>query len=176
MKPTRTKTAATPHRVPQSRTECTDMVAEIGQHGRELARIEAAMNDELAEIKERYEEQARPHREAIQSTTDGVRIWCEANRIVLTDNGKTKTVNLSSGVVKWRLTPPKVDIKRGMTAAALSAIRAAGLADAFLRVSEELNKEAVLAAPEKVKGIAGLTVKQTEEFVVEPYAEELASA
>lgn len=175
-KAVRTKTAATPHRIPQSRAECTDMVAEIGRHGRELSRIEAAMNDELAAIKERYEEQARLHREAVGTLTEGARIWCEANRSVLTDGMKTKTVNLSSGVVKWRTTPPAVKVGRGMLLAVMETIRQRGLADRFIRVSEELNKEAILADPDAVNGVGGLSVEQKEEFVIEPYAEELASA
>ncbi len=174
-KNTRTKSAASTVPVPQSRDQAVDAIAQIGQSQREQARIEAAMNDELSAIKQRYEEAATPFKKQIGDLTAGVQTWCEANRAVLTDGNKTKTVNLSSGVVKWRLTPPSVKVGRGMTAAVLAAIRLAGLADLFIRTTEELNKEAVLAAPEKVAGVGGLTIHQAEEFVIEPYAEEIAA-
>ncbi|MBP2231800.1 phage host-nuclease inhibitor protein Gam [Azospirillum agricola] len=173
---TRTKALAATVHIPQSRAEAVDAIAEIGQAQRELLRIEAAMNDDLSSIKERYEEQARPFRDKVKSLTAGVQTWCEANRSVLTDGNKTKTVNLSSGTVKWRLTPPSVKVGRGLMTAVLLALRNAGLADLFIRTSEELNKEAILAAPDKVKGIDGLSIHQAEEFVIEPFAEELASA
>ncbi len=172
---TRTKAAASTVPVPQSRAEAVDAIAQIGQSQRELSRIEAAMNDELSAIKQRYEEEAAPFKKQIGDLTTGVQTWCEANRSVLTDGNKTKTVNLSSGVVKWRMTPPSVKIGRGLTGAVLASIRLAGLADLFIRTSEELNKEAILAAPEKVAGIGGLSIHQAEEFVIEPYAEEIAS-
>ncbi|KAA0678104.1 host-nuclease inhibitor Gam family protein [Roseomonas genomospecies 6] len=175
-KTTRSKTAAATVPIPQSRAEATDAVAEIGQAQRELLRIEAAMNDELAQIKEKYEEQARPFRDRVKALTAGVQTWCEANRHALTDGNKTKTVNLSSGVVKWRLTPPSVKVGRGMLAAVLTNIRQTGLADLFIRTSEELNKEALLAQEEKAKTIPGITIHQVEEFVIEPFAEELATA
>jgi len=174
-KTTRTKTAAASVSIPQSRAEAVDAIAQIGQTQRELLRIETAMNDELSAIKERYEEQARPFRDQVKALTTGVQTWCEANRAVLTDGNKTKTVNLSSGTVKWRLTPPSVKVGRGLLGAVLVAILGAGLADIFIRTSEELNKEAILAAPEKVTHISGISIHQAEEFVIEPFAEELAA-
>lgn len=175
-KSSRTKAAAATVPIPQSRAEAIDAIAVIGQAQRELSRIEAAMNDELAAIKERYEEQARPFHDRMKSLTIGVQTWCEANRSALTDGNKTKTVNLSSGTVKWRLTPPSVKVGRGLIGAVLVAIRKAGLADIFIRTSEELNKEAILAAPEKIAAIQGISIHQAEEFVIEPFTEELASA
>lgn len=172
---TRTKAAASTVPVPQSRAEAVYAIAQIGQSQRELSRIEAAMNDELSAIKQRYEEEAAPFKKQIGALTAGVQTWCEANRSVLTDGNKTKTVNLSSGVVKWRMTPPSVKIGRGLIGAVLASIRKAGLADLFIRTSDELNKEAILAAPEKVAKIGGLSIHQAEEFVIEPYAEEIAS-
>jgi phage host-nuclease inhibitor protein Gam len=162
--------------VPQSRAEATEAVARIGVKSRELQRIEADMNDKMAKIRQTHEERAKPLRDEIEADRKGVQVWCEANRAALTDGGKTKTVNLAAGEVKWRLTPPAVKIARGMLESVMSAIRAAGLSDQLIRVKEELNKEAVLAVPERIDGIKGISIEQAEEFIVEPFADELTSA
>lgn len=173
---TRVKATAATYPIPQSRQEASDAIAAIGRAQRELMRIETAMNDELAAVKERYEEQATPFRDEIKARTAGVQTWCEANRSALTEGNRTKTAVLPAGTVKWRLTPPAVKVKKALLAGVLAALRTAGLADRFIRTAEELNKEAVLADPDAVKGIPGLDIVQAEEFVIEPHADALAPA
>lgn len=58
--------------VPQSREQVVSAIAEIGRRERERTRIETEMNEEMAAIKERYEEMARPHIEAVKALTAGV--------------------------------------------------------------------------------------------------------
>lgn len=169
-KPARVKTAAATHPVPQSRDQVVDAIAEIGRRQRERDRIKAAMNDEIARIKERFEEQGRPHGEAIKAATAGVQTWCEANRAVITDNGKVKTASFGSGDVRWRITPPSVDARP--VAMVIEVLKARGL-DRFLRTKEEVNKEAILADPDAITGVPGLAIKQREEFVIVPFETEL---
>lgn len=169
-KPLRVKADAPRFPIPQSREQATDYVARIGTHQRERARIQTAMNDELAAIRTAYEEQARPHAEAIKALGQGVQVWCDANRADITSGGKTKTVNLSSGEVRWRLRPPRVVI-RGIDAV-MEALKDLGLTR-FLRVKEEVNKEAVLAEPEAIKHVKGITLDQGEDFVIVPFETEL---
>lgn len=162
----RVKAPAVMPAVPPSREAVVAGIAEIGRRQRERRRIEAAMNDEIAAVKERFELQAEPHTRAIESLRDGVQIWCEANRVALTQGGKVKTASFASGEVKWRVTPPKVAI-RGVEAA-MAALRAAGLAH-LLRERVEISKEAILADPESVAGIKEIRIDQSEEFIVEPF-------
>lgn len=167
------KTAAQTVVVPQSREEVAEAIAQIGQHTRTRARIEAAMGDELAAVRQRFEEQAEPHLVAISALLTGVQTWCEANRVSLTDGGKTKTGQFTSGAVWWRNTPPSVAIRSVETV--LKALRERGLGR-FVRMKEEVNKEAILAEPEAVKDVWGIRVHSTEEFVVVPFEAELAEA
>jgi phage host-nuclease inhibitor protein Gam len=164
------KSTAAAVRVPQSRAEVVTAIAEIGKRQRERDRIQAAMNDELAQIRERYETEAEPHARAIDELQSGVQTWCEANRDALTQGGKTKTAAFASGEVKWRVTPPKVAIKG--VEAVIHALRKAGLGR-FLREKVEISKDAILAEPEAIKKIAGISISQVEEFVIEPFATEL---
>jgi len=169
----KTKAPAQTALVPQTREEVAEAIARIGQHTRDRARIEAAMNDEIAEIKRRFEQDAQPHGDAIRGLLAGVQTWCEAHRTELTEGGKVKTAAFTSGEVRWRNTPPSVTVRAVETV--LKALRAAGL-ERFVRVKEEVNKEAILAEPTAVKGIAGISIKSVEEFVVVPFEAELAEA
>lgn len=169
-KPSKIKSDAPRFAIPQSREDCTDYIARIGRAQRERERIQAAMNDELSAIRTRYEEQARPHAETIKALSQGVQIWCDANREALTLGNKTKTANLASGEVRWRLRPPKVVI-RGLDAV-MSALKDMRL-ERFIRVKEEVNKEAILADPEALKHIKGVSIDQGEDFVIIPFETEL---
>ena len=156
--------------IPQNREDCTDYIARIGRAQRERERIQASMNDELAAIRAGYEEQARPHAETIKALSQGVQVWCDANRDTLTMGGKTKTANLASGEVRWRLRPRKV-LTRGLEAV-IEALQELRL-DRFLRPKVELNKEAILADPEGVKHVKGISIDQGEDFVIVPFETEL---
>jgi phage host-nuclease inhibitor protein Gam len=152
--------------VPQTRDDVVDAIAAIGRHQRARARIEADMADEIAAVKQRYEALAEPEGCAIRTLSAGVQAWCEAHRAELTDGGKVKTARLASGEVRWRMTPPSVAVK-GVDAV-LQLLRERGLLR-FIREKLEVNKEAILAEPEAVRGIAGIRVTQEEEFVIAPF-------
>jgi phage host-nuclease inhibitor protein Gam len=167
------KSAAAAVTVPQSRDQASAYIAEIGALQRDLERLAADMNDELAAIKERHETNAQPQLDRIKALTSGVQIWCEANRDNLTQNGKVKTAALPSGEIGWRIRPPSVRVTGAE--AVLDALRRASLTE-FIREKQEVNKEAILASPEKVAGIHGIAITQGEDFFVTPFATELAGA
>lgn len=170
-KGTKLKTAAVAHRVPQTRDEVVNMIAEIGSHQRDRQRLKADMDDEITIIRERYDKLLNPHNEAIQQLTDGVHTWSEANRDSLTNGGKVKTANLMTGEIKWRLRP--MSCKTIRIKEAIEEIKQKGVAKLFLRTKEEINKEAILASPDKVKGFAWITLEQGEDFVIVPFETEI---
>lgn len=159
----KTKAAA---RVPQTREECIADIAAIGQHQRDRQRIEAAMNDELAQVRERWEAQARTHADAIDVLSRGVQTYCEAHRDELTKNGKVKTFAFASGEVRWRDPPPSVAL-RGVEAI-IASLKELGL-DRYLRTKEEVNKEAILADPAAALAVKGISIQQVEDFVIVPW-------
>lgn len=167
---TRIKLAAVEHDVPQTLDDVTADVAEIGRCQRERDRIQAEMNDNLAHVRAEYEAIAKPHAERIGDLTRGVATWCEANRDMLTKGGKTKTARLATGEVSWRMRPPSV-VVRGVEAV-IDALRRLKL-DRFLRVKTELDREAILADPDTVASIKGLSISQKEDFVIKPDSTEL---
>lgn len=171
IKKTRIKSAAAVVDVPQSREMAAAAIAAIGSHSRDLARINADMNDAMAEIKERFERLAEPFRLQIENLTNGLQIYAEANRAVLTNNYKVKTVALTTGALIWRMNPPSVrltDTEENV----IAACEAAGLEE-FIRRTPSLNRDAIKANPDEAKHIAGLKIGQGEQFVVEPFETEL---
>lgn len=159
--------------IPQTREAVTAAIREMGIAQRQFARIEADMNDALAAVREQYEAQAIPLREQITGLQAGVQTWCEANRTDLTLGGKVKTAAFPSGEIQWRLRPPSVAV-RGAEAV-LDTLARLGLTR-FIRTKEEVNKEAILAEPEAVRGVVGISINQGEDFVVTPFETELAEA
>jgi phage host-nuclease inhibitor protein Gam len=129
-------------------------------------RIEAEMNDEIAVVKQRYEELALPFKTEIEERSKGVQAWCETNRNAITQDGRTKTVVLTSGEIQWRMRPPKVVLK-GVDMI-LDKLKRMDLAR-FIRTKEEISKEAILAEPEAVARVAGISIEQGEDFVIKPF-------
>lgn len=156
--------------VPQSRDEVVTAITRIGVLQRDRDRLQSDMNDQIAAIKERFEEAARPAAEEIKGLSSGVQIWCEAHRDELTAAGKTKTVTMGSGEVRWRMTPPKVTLRA--VDMVIQLLKEKGLAR-FLRTKEEVSKEAILADQDAVEGIAGISITQGEEFVIVPFETKL---
>lgn len=159
----RTKAVA---RVPQTREECVADIAQIGQHERDRKRLEAAMNDELSKVRERWEAEARIHAEAIERLSRGVQTYCEARRDELTQGGKVKTFAFASGEIRWRAPPPSVSL-RGVDAI-IKAFEDRGLGR-YLRKKTEVNKEAILADPADALTVKGVSINQDEDFVIVPW-------
>ena len=102
-------------------------------------------------------------------------MFCEANRARLTHGGKVKFHRYSTGEISWRLRPARVSI-RGKEAV-IEAIKAARLGRKFLRVREDVNKEAMLEDRATAAAIRGVTIgSDGEDFLVEPFETELKEA
>ena len=166
----KTKSKASTAPIPKDRLEASSFIAEIGCIDRDIVRLDADLKDELAKAKERVEAQALPMVERKSLLLEGLQIYCEANREELT-GGKTKTVSFPAGSVSWRMRPRKVNV-RGKLETIIAVLKEKKLRS-LLRVTFELNKEAILAAPEKVTGISGLSIGSAgEDFDVEPFSPE----
>lgn len=167
----KTKIDASTVPVPQDDGEAESHMAEIGTRQRQIERIDTEMNEEIAKIRAKHEKKAKGHADRIAALVYGLEIWAATNRKRLTHNEKTKTVTLPSGLIKWRMTPDKVNL-RGIDDVVIPALKKAKL-DRFIRLKEEVNKEAILADPDAVKDIKGISITKVEEFVVEPHKVEL---
>lgn len=155
----------------QSQDEVEKAIKDIGDLEREFLRVKTLQADEKALVDERYivmlddlKARVLPLRRAVQS-------YCESRRLQLTGNGKKKTAYFTTGEVQWRAKPPSVSI-RGVSNV-LDNLKKLGFT-CFIRVKEELNKDAMLADPEKARLVAGVSISEgVEEFVIKPNDEEV---
>lgn len=153
--------------VPQDRDQAAASVAHIGLLARKLGRLEADMNDRISRIKEDYEARAEPLRQQRADAVEGLRIWAEANRAALTQADKTKTVDLGTGLLRWRFRPPSVRIAK--LDDVIDRLKALGL-QRFVRIKEEVNKDAMRDEPDVARAVPGVSIGSAgEDFVVEPY-------
>lgn len=157
---------------PTSREEAERLLAEIGREQREVSLIEQAMNEELEQVKAKHHEQAKPYNDSIEGKFAALHRWAEANRDSLLAKGG-KTARLATGLLTWRLTPPKVNV-RG-TDKVLAALDRFGLTR-FVRTKREIDKDAILREPEAVEGVEGLSISQKEEFAAVPDESEIERA
>lgn len=156
-------------RAAQSREEAELLLADIGASQREITRIEADMNDQLATIKAKFEEDAKPFKQAIDEKVGALHMWAEANRKELLAKG-SKTVELATGVIQWRMPPPSVRITGAD--AVMEILRLKKL-DRFIRTKEEINKDAILADRIAVFDVKGIAIQQVEEFIAKPFEAEI---
>ena len=151
--------------VPQSKADAMRDIKAIGDLQRELGRIEADINDQIANLTKQAAPKIESLRERLTELQAGVHTWCEAHRVELC--GKGKTANLVTGEVSWRQRPPSVSIRGADTV--LETLLRMGLGR-FVRVKNEPNKEAMLNEPDAVRGIAGISiVSGVEDFIVVPF-------
>ena len=169
---TKLKSTGAAAAVPQSKADAQRAIEHIGAAQRELTRIGTTINDQITAVTAQHTariEHLRGHLAALQS---GVQTWCEANRELLC--GRGKSANLITGEVAWRQRPPSVTVRNAE--AVIDQLGALGLTQ-FVRVKHEVNKEAVLAAPDQVAGIKGLAISSgVEDFVITPFEIELEAA
>ena len=156
-------------RVPQSREDAVFAIGRIGTIQREIASHKALADEVMRLAGEKLERDTADLMTELAEHERGVQMWCEANRNALTNDGKVKFHDFGTGQVKWRSAPASVTI-RGLETV-IEAIKKLGLREDFIRTKEEVNKEAMLAAPEKARLIAGVTIKSAgEDFSIEPIA------
>ena len=163
------KSSAASMPVLQSKLDAQSAITSLGQVQRDLMRIEADINDQIAKINEAHAAQIealRSRREALQA---GIQTWCEAHRLEIC--GKGKSANLVTGEVQWRQRPPSVTVRNADSV--IDQLGQLGLTQ-FVRVKHEVNKEAILAEPDAVQGVRGLSVSTgVEDFVITPFEVDL---
>lgn len=163
--------------VPQNQEEAADFVRRIRDTYQEINSIKAGFNEQTQALNEQIEglkkqievirtepqAKAKPLGEKISQLFEGLLVFSEGHREQLTDAGKHKSVKVASGLFGWRLTPPFVSIRNVKKIVAVLKERAL---ERFLRIKEELDKEAMLKESEIAASIPGVWVGQKEEFFV----------
>ena len=170
---TRVKGALRQHnyQAAQHAEDAADFIKALGEKRRAILRIEHAMNDKVAELKQAFEERALPLKGEVSEIIAAVQAWAETNREELTQRGKIKTVKLTTGEFNWRTRPPKVGV-RGKDKV-IAALKGLGLTR-FVRISEEIDREALLKEKNVATQIQGISISSAgEDFAISPYELEI---
>lgn len=157
------KTSA--HAAPQSLDDLTAYVAELGATERKLARVRDQFNTRVELARRTAATKAEPLQTRRDELIRGIDSYVESHRDELTQGGKTKTVKLPSGEIQWRMTPPKVTLRKVQEI--LDYFKERKL-NRFIRVKEEVDKTALLKEPEVARAIPGISIGQVEELIVKP--------
>ena len=160
---------------PRDHGEANRLIEIIGAARRESARLETAMNDQLASIKADYEGLAAGPRQAAVICERFLREYCNARRAELTDGGKRKSFKFPAGEIAWRKLPPSVSLpKKKAIAGLLEWLHAHQLAR-FIRTVEEIDKQAMRAEPELAANAPGVKIRDgADKFKITPFAVELS--
>jgi len=151
----------------QNDAEASAAMAQMGNIQRTLADLDLQFDRMVADAQASREARAAPLRDQLLALAHSVAAYAEANRRALTANGRKSVVLPDGSVFGWRFTPPKVTVaKAGEVIAWLKARRL----KRFIRIKEEVNKEAILAEPDFWGTIPGVSVSRREEFYIRPLA------
>lgn len=169
----RVKRPATKFKVPDSHSACNDAIFELGKLQRKREAIITdtknqieAMKEAMKALKNKVKDEIKPLDKQIKETSDGIHMFCEANRAKLTKNETIKYHQFDAGEVNWRYTPPAVTFK-GTLAELLAEIQKMQLRE-FIRIKEEADRDAMLRNPELARTVEGVEITQREEFVITP--------
>ncbi len=171
-KKAKTKTAASNLPIPQDDSEARSAIREIGDLQRQIARAQHSLNDAIAALQDEFGAQVEPLRDLVEAKTRGLEMFCATNRDRLTRGGKVKFFRYSTGEISWRNRPAKVSLRK--IEDVIATIKRLKLDHQFLRVKEEIDKEAMLAARDLAATISGVSIgSDGEDFIVEPFETEL---
>lgn len=152
-------------------------VADFVQLKLDHAAKKTEMEKAVAETQEKFADPLAQIAEKIEQRYYGIVGYCETNRAKLFNN-KSKSVDLLTATLGFRVNPPSVQIigkkmKLADIAKKLLCLEWGGL---FVRYPEpEVDKEAILAARGKLTkeqlDSVNLSITQEEEFFIKPKAE-----
>lgn len=153
--------------IPKSTEEISEFIRKIGEHQREIDKIQTKLNNQVERIKAQAITDSSSHQETIDQLFEGIYIFAQTHRDELTEKGKKKTIQFPTGEAQWRLNPPAVTIAPQNVKKVIALCKSMEL-ERFIRVKEEVNREEMLKEPEVAGKIKGVTIGQKEEFVVKP--------
>ncbi len=88
---------------PKNDTELDRLIAELGNVVRKITVAQADYAGLVDPITKRYKKILDPLKNREEALTDAISEYAQKNRDRLTESGKSKTVTLTSGTIKWYL-------------------------------------------------------------------------
>jgi phage host-nuclease inhibitor protein Gam len=155
-----------------TRDDAERLVGEIAAAVNQQRSITAQIDDEILRIRTSREGDLVDLAAAIKEKSALVQAWADANHDAF---GNRKSLTLTHGTIGYRTGNPKVKTLAGWTfSRVLEKLKSLPWGHAFVRVKEELDKDAILSthatgsfSPGDLRTI-GVRVEQDETFFVDP--------
>ncbi len=142
---------------PKDREGAEELLQIITEAQTEIFRLNNIRQARVSEINREFASQTRPIDRYIHRVVSALHAFH-------LESGSGGLMRTRYGFVGIRTNPPHVSIRFKLKTV-IRQLKEAGL-DRFVRVTEDVNKRAILDEPEAVKGIRGITVKKRQEFEV----------
>ena len=156
--------------VPHNLQEAAKFLAKIGEEQRKVDAIALDLNNDVDKLKTSAMTKAKLPQEKVSNLISGLFAFAEAHRKELTNDGKIKTVKVPTGSFGWRMTPKSVSLRN--VKSILEELKSLKL-KRFIRIKEEVDKEAMLKESDMAETIKGVSIGQHEEFLAKPNELEL---
>ena len=158
-----------------SRAEAETTLGEIAASTASLNQLKAELDQELTAVRQRYEQRIDALSKQIETQSGLLQQWAEGAPEEFPEG--RKSIELLHGRLGFRTSNPALKTIAGWTFKKVLEV----ITPDFIRVKQDLDKEAVLAAhasgylnDSKLKSV-GLRVVQEEAFFIEPKIEEAAA-
>jgi phage host-nuclease inhibitor protein Gam len=149
--------------------EVDQAMKDLGELTISKAKLEGELTIKINVIKDEFQVKADGLAEKIKVIVEHIGLYAEANKEAFL---KDRTKKLTFGSISFRLTE-KLVIKN--VKAAIAALKTLKL-DNYLRVKEELNKEAMKGLDDSTLVKIGVSRKKSDSLSIEPNYEELRAA
>jgi phage host-nuclease inhibitor protein Gam len=147
--------------VPTSLNQAEALIGKIGQTQDAVNEIEKDFQEKIAKLKAEAEKKLQPLVQERANDVSALFAFANPRKDDLTRNART--VKLGSGAFGWRWTTPRVETS-GSDEEMIAWLKKTGN-DTFVRVIEEIDRQALLAERPIVPGISYV---QDDEFFVVP--------
>lgn len=153
-----------PPAVPRSHAAAARMIRRVGQIERRREALRSRLNNKVAAIQQRLLGEVQPLDIEEQGLVDALKAFEHAHHDEAADRGR-RTMSFPTGDIGRRLTPPALKIEDEEVA--LANLVGRGLTQ-YYRVHREINRVALLDAPEVACTIPGAVIERQEKFFVRP--------
>ncbi|MFH1621217.1 MAG: host-nuclease inhibitor Gam family protein [Patescibacteria group bacterium] len=151
--------------IPQDIKEAGELLARLGAMQRQAKTVSDKTDAAISKLQEEANAELTPIYGDMGAAFDALKAFADVRRRELTQDGKKKTVDLGTGKVFWRNTPPRVSVQN--EAAVLAAVQELKLTD-FFRVEPQLDKQAMNKNPDGASVIPGVEITREELFYAKP--------
>lgn len=154
----------------KSRAEMEALVGEICALKINESKLKADMDDEIKAVREDYESDLSDTADRLNVRMQAAQAWAENHPA---EFGKLKSIEMTHGVVGWRIGQPQLKTLAGWTwDRVLERLQQVKAYAGFIRTKLEVDKQSILALRESLldgdlKNM-GVRVVQDESFYVEP--------